>query len=159
LVQRFAPDPAASDASAVETPAEISKTQDERAAKLRAEREERIQDLATRAVEEVRIFTTGTYAQTVEWRRRPFSRHAASDAAFAVVLLAMFLMGVWFVRSGVMEDTAQHLPFFRKLMLYALPAGIGLGALTSFIAMSHTPGDRQDGWLIARGLVMLGNLP
>jgi hypothetical protein len=46
------------------------------------------------------------------------------------------------VRSGVMEDTAAHLAFFRKLALYGLPVGIGLGLLTSFIAMSHTPGDR-----------------
>jgi uncharacterized membrane protein YeiB len=71
----------------------------------------------------------------------------------------MFLLGVWFVRSGVMEDTAKHLAFFRKLALFGLPVGIGLGLLTCFIAMSHTPGERYDGWGIAHGLVMLGNLP
>jgi uncharacterized protein len=37
--------------------------------------------------------------------------------------------------------------------------GIGLGLLTGFIAMSHTPGERHDGWGIAQGLLMLGNLP
>ena len=83
----------------------------------------------------------------------------ANDAGFAVLLSSMFLLGVWFVRSGVMEDTAKHLAFFRKLALFGLPAGIGLGLLSGFIAMSHTPGDRYDGWMIARGLVFLGNLP
>jgi uncharacterized membrane protein YeiB len=58
-----------------------------------------------------------------------------------------------------MEDTAKHLAFFRTLALYGLPVGIGLGLLTCFIAMSHTPGDRHDGWGIARGLILLGNLP
>jgi len=58
-----------------------------------------------------------------------------------------------------MEEPAKHLAFFRKLALYGLPVGIGLGVLTGFIAMSHTPGDRYDGWGIARGLVLLGNLP
>mgnify|MGYP003379613585 CR=1 FL=1 len=58
-----------------------------------------------------------------------------------------------------MEDTAAHLAFFRKLALIGLPLGIGLGLLTSLIAMSHTPGDRQDGWGIVRGLMLLGNLP
>ena len=45
--------------------------------------------------------------------------------------MGMFLLGVWFVRSGVMEDTAKHLAFFRKLALYGLPVGIGLGLLTA----------------------------
>jgi uncharacterized membrane protein YeiB len=76
-----------------------------------------------------------------------------------VALVSMFLLGAWFVRSGVMGNTEKHLAFFRKLALYGLPLGIGLGLLTGFIAMSHTPGDRHDGWGIARGLVMLGNLP
>jgi hypothetical protein len=99
------------------------------------------------------------YLDAVDVARAPFLEKAAGDAGFAVVLTSMFLLGVWFVRSGVMEDTAAHLAFFRKLALYGLPVGIGLGLLTSFIAMSHTPGDRYDGWGIARGLTMLGNLP
>ena len=92
-------------------------------------------------------------------RAREFPEKVANDAGFAVLLASMFLLGVWFVRSGVMEDSAKHLAFFRKLALFGLPVGIGLGLLTGFIAMSHTPGERYDGWGIARGLVMLGNLP
>ena len=95
----------------------------------------------------------------MQWRARRFLDKAASDAGFGVILVSMFLLGAWFVRSGVMDDTARHLAFFRKLALYGLPLGIGIGMLTGFIAISHTPGDRHDGWGIARGLVMLGNLP
>jgi uncharacterized protein len=63
------------------------------------------------------------------------------------------------VRSGVMEHTDAHLPFFRRLALVGLPIGIAIGLAGSMIAMSHTLGDRTDGWGIARGLLMLGNLP
>lgn len=136
-----------------------AKTREQRAAEMKAEREKRIRERKERLVEETRIFTTGTYLETVDWRARQFLEKAAGDAGFAVVLTSMFLLGVWFVRSGVMENTGAHLPFFRKLALYGLPIGIGVGALTSFIAMSHTPGDRYDGWGIAQGITMLGNLP
>jgi uncharacterized membrane protein YeiB len=83
----------------------------------------------------------------------------AQDAGFASILVAMFLLGVWFVRSGVMENTQAHLGLFRKLFLFALPFGIGLGLAGSLIAVSSTPGDPHDGFVAARGLAMLGNLP
>lgn len=174
LVQHFTPDPlavltsaakadagaAAQDTSSAKPTAEKpKKTREERAAEMKAEREKKLQEQATRKVEEIKALTTGSYLDTVELRARRFPEKAAGDAGFAVVLVSMFLLGVWFVRSGVMEEPAKHLAFFRKLALYGLPVGIGLGLLTGFIAMSHTPGDRYDGWGIARGLVMLGNLP
>ena len=184
LAQYFTPDPVAALASAAQAssgtaaraapPAKAKadkatadkatadkpkKSRRERAAEMKAEREKQLKEQATRKVEEVKTFTSGTYLDTVGWRARLFPEKAASDAGFAVVLVSMFLLGVWFVRSGVMEETAKHLAFFRKLALYGLPVGIGLGLLTCFIAMSHTPGDRHDGWGIARGLMMLGNLP
>ena len=187
LVQHFTPDPAAVVASAEKKPADVAaaavpapsavapaaspaakasakpekppKTREQRAAEMKAEREKRLKEHAERKAEEIKVFTTGRYLDAVEWRARQFLDKAAGDAGFAVVLSSMFLLGVWFVRSGVMENTAAHLPFFRKLALYGLTIGIGLGALTGFIAMSHTPGDRYDGWGIARGITMLGNLP
>jgi len=82
---------------------------------------------------------------------RRFLDKAANDAGFGVILASMFLLGTWFVRSGVMEDTAGHLDLFRGLALYGLLIGIGIGVLTGFIGLSHTPGDRHDGWGVARG--------
>ena len=124
-----------------------------------AEREKQLARNRSRNAEERQIFTQGSYAQTVLWRAALFPEKAAGDAGFAVLLTAMFLLGTWFVRSGVMDDTAAHLPLFRRLALFALPVGIGIGLLGSLIATSHTPGDRLDGWGIANGLLFLGNLP
>jgi uncharacterized protein len=176
VAQYLTPDPAAAVASAAAAKPDIAgtvlpasaakataekpkKTPQERAVEMKAEREKRLKERATRKAEEIKVFSTGTYLETVDWRARQFLEKAAGDAGFAVALVGMFLIGVWFVRSGVMEDSARHLPFFRKLALYGLPLGIGLGLLTGFITMSHTPGDRHDGWGIAHGLRMLGNLP
>lgn len=130
-----------------------------RATTLKAERETRIAEQAARKVDEIKTFTTGTYAEAVNWRAREFLEKAANDAGFGVLLVGMFLIGVWFVRSGVMERPGEHLAFFRKLAIYGLPIGVGLGLLSSLIAVSHTPGDMRDGWGVTRGLVTLGNLP
>lgn len=168
LIQTFAPDPAAAvqatgiaaakpDANAAK--GEPRKSQAQRAAEMQAERQKQLDKNAAEKVEELQVLTHGSYLQGVVWRANQFLEKASGDAAFAVVLIGMFLLGTWFVRSGVMENTAAHLAFFRKLAFYALPLGIGLGLLGSLIAMSHTPGDRHDGWNIARGIAMLGNLP
>jgi len=135
------------------------KTKAERAAEAKAERAKNLAENAAKKAEELKLFTSGSYLATVEWRARKFLEKAAGDAGFGIVLIGMFLLGVWFVRSGVMENTRAHLAFFKKLALYGLPIGIGIGLLGSAIAMSHTPGDRYDGWGIARGLSTIGNLP
>ncbi len=160
-VQHMMPDPEAVLAStASKAPVDAAAEAElARAKEVKVEREKSLAEAATRKLDETRIFTTGRYGQAEDWRASRFVEKAANDGGFAVLLVSMFLLGTWFVRSGVMERPADHLPFFRKLALYGLPVGIGLGLLSSLIAVSHTPGDRHDGWGIAHGLLMLGNLP
>jgi len=134
-------------------------TKEERAAERQAGREKQLAEGRADREKELRIFTSGSYWETVKWSGGRFPEKAASDFGFAIILIGMFLLGSWFVRSGVMDDTAAHLPLFRKLAVVGLPLGIGLGLLGSLIATSHTPGDRHDGWGIAVGLSILGNLP
>ena len=118
LFQHVMPDPAAAPAAA--TPARQA-----RAAELKAERDKALQEQATRKAEEVKVLTTGSYLDAVAMRGRHFLEKAASDAGFAVLLVAMFLLGVWFVRSGVIEEPQKHLAIFRKLALYGLPWASG----------------------------------
>jgi uncharacterized membrane protein YeiB len=180
LIQRFAPDPDAGVALAGQQPTNQKapvdatvaakatpeadkkvekKTKQERAAERKAEREKRLAEAKAKNEKERRIFTSGSYWEAVKWRGGRFAEKAANDFGFAIVLVGMFLLGTWFVRSGVMENTGAHLAFFRKLVVYGLPVGIGVGLLGSLIATSHTPGDRYDGWGIAVGLSTVGNLP
>ena len=134
-------------------------TEAEKAAEKKAERAKRMAKREEDIRNEVRILSSGRYAEAVEMRARKFPEKVAGDAGFAGILVAMFLLGSWFVRSGVMANTGAHLPLFRKLAFIALPIGVGLGLAGSLITVSHIPGDDFDGFQLARGLAMLGNLP
>jgi uncharacterized membrane protein YeiB len=129
------------------------------AAKKQAERAKRLAKHLEEKRNEERVLSRGTYAEAVEMRAREFPEKAAAEAGFAAVMISMFLIGVWFVRSGVMENVGAHMRLFRRLAFYALPSGIGLGLLGSLIATSHTPGSSSDGFQLAKGLAMLGSLP
>lgn len=129
------------------------KEEDAERAKSRKEREERIR-------EETAVMTKGTYADVVVLRAQHFVKRAPGEVGFAAILIGMFLIGVWFVRAGIMERARAHLPLFRKLALVGIPVGIGMGLLGAAIAMHPVPGSRgADGWQLASGLQALGNLP
>ena len=148
-VQHFAPT----------VPPSATAASDQKAQDAEAERAKRLVKRQEEKRSEAAILSQGSYLEAVEWRARKFPLKVARDAGFAIVLVAMFLLGVWFVRSGVMENAQAHLPLFERLVLYGIPVGVGLGLLGSFIAISSTPGDDHDGFTLARGLAMLGNLP
>ena len=137
----------------------LEKTEAEKKQEAAAARAKRLATRQDEARNEVRVMSSGSYLDTVELRARKFPLKVAFDAGFSNFLVAMFLLGVWFVRSGVMENSQANLPLFRKLAWYGLPVGIGLGLLGSLVAVSATPGDAHDGFQMARGLAVLGNLP
>jgi uncharacterized membrane protein YeiB len=124
-----------------------------------ADRAKRLAKLQHEIRTEVHTLSQGGYFDAVELRASRFPKKAAGDAGFSTVLAAMFLLGIWFVRSGMIENTRAHLAFFRRLALVGLPVGIGLGVLGSLIEVSRVPGDDHNGFLLARGLAVLGNLP
>lgn len=126
------------------------------AAALKAKK---LKEEAAEIANENKLMSTGSYADVTQLRIKHFAEHAPMQANFATVLVAMFLIGTWFIRSGVMENTGAHLPMFRKLAYIGLPAGIALGLAGALIATTHTPGSEHDGFMLALGLQMLGNLP
>jgi uncharacterized protein len=107
---------------------------------------------------EVRLLTEGSYPAVVAMRAKRFIEHAPGQFGFSTILACMFLLGLWFVRSGVMANTRAHMPLFRRLALFGLPLGISLGLLGAQIATHSVPGT-NDGHLLATGLLRLGNLP
>lgn len=122
-------------------------------------REERIAEYKADMHEEVQVMSQGSYVEAVKLRAKAFAEHAPEEAGFAAILAGMFLLGAWFVRSGVMENTGAHLALFRKLALYGLPLGLSLGLLGSSIATSYTPGQDRGPFQLASSLAMIGNLP
>ncbi|HEU4373183.1 MAG TPA: DUF418 domain-containing protein, partial [Telluria sp.] len=154
-----APAPATAKADPKKPLAKPALTDAQKRAEQAAERAKHLKENAAELALETKIMSTGSYAELVTLRAKHFAKHAPRESGFATLLIGMFLLGVWFIRSGVMENTGAHLPMFRKLAYIGLPAGIGLGILGSFIATSHLPGAEHDGFFFAHGLLMLGNLP
>jgi uncharacterized membrane protein YeiB len=138
----------------------VTKVEAEKQQKQAAERAKNLKERQERINKETAVLSKGSYQEVVALRAKGFVEHAKGEVGFATILIGMFLIGSWFVRSGIMEKAQAHLPLFRKLAMYCLPLGIGMGLLGSTIAMHAIPGSRgADGWQLASGLQMLGNLP
>ncbi|WP_426110246.1 DUF418 domain-containing protein [Massilia sp. PWRC2] len=136
-----------------------AKTEAEKKAEAAKEKAERLKKQADQVVLEQKLMSSGSYLELVQYRARHFAEHAPGESGFATLLIGMFLLGTWFIRSGVMENTAAHLPLFRKFAYLLLPLGIGMGIAGSLIATSHVPGVDNDGFMLADALHVLGNLP
>ena len=134
-------------------------TEARKKAERAAERAKRLKERAEEVATENKVMSTGTFVEAVKLRAKHFAKRAPQETGFASILLGMFLIGTWFIRSGVMANPGAHLPMFRKLAYIGLPFGIGLGIAGSFIATGHVPGAQHDGFQLAAGLLMLGNLP
>ena len=118
ILQRFAPDPdagvtvtaaalaeahkKAEDKKAEDKKVEEKKVEDkdrkqtkeERAAERQAERENQLAEGKADREKELRIFTSGSYWETVKWSGGRFPEKAASDFGFAIILIGMFLLGI-----------------------------------------------------------------
>jgi len=109
--------------------------------------------------QETLLHAKGRYRDVVKFRAKKFVERLPNEAGFATIVVGMFLLGAWFVRSGIMARTRDHLPLFRKLAFIAFPAGLALALLSARIATSHVPGANQDGWGLAQGMMMAACLP
>lgn len=108
---------------------------------------------------EVAILSKGSYAEAFAFRANEFSENWTNVAIFSVLINCMFLIGYWFVQSGIMRNTQAHLSKFKKMAVLGLPCGIGLGIAGSFITTSAVPGLENDPYMFAMALIYLGNLP
>ena len=139
---------------AAKTPEQKKELAEKKEKKLERNKEH-AQDIA----DETRLMRGGTYADAVAWRAKQFVKHQGEAIGFAVIVLGMFLLGAWFIRSGVMVDPAAHLGLFRKLAWYGIPLGLGLSLVSASITVTHVR-DQNDGpFQLAMGLAMLGGLP
>ncbi|MEO7251440.1 MAG: DUF418 domain-containing protein, partial [Arenimonas sp.] len=111
------------------------------------------------SIEETRILTRGKYGDAIRLRAANLVESAPDEAGFTGILVGMFLIGTWFVRAGVMDNTKAHLPLFRKLAWFGLPIGVGMGLLGNLIATSSSAALADDPYFIASGLALMGNLP
>lgn len=131
--------------------AELAKQKRERAKRRKEHREE--------IAAEAEVIRQGSYADAVALRMRTFGKQAGKNAAFSLIVLGMFLLGAWFVRSGAITEPANHLRLYRRLAWFALPGGLALGLVSAAIATTHVRGQNDAAFQLASALALFGSLP
>jgi uncharacterized protein len=119
----------------------------------------RYREQVARSTEERAVLTQGSYPDAVTMRFKQLDERMVDEVGFSVLLVGVFLIGAWFVRSGVIARAAEHKPLYRRLAIVGIPLGVGLGLLGSLIATGRPPGVDDGGHDLAHALLSLGSLP
>jgi uncharacterized protein len=118
-----------------------------------------IQENREKIAKDVEVLSRGSYMDTVKQRFDRLMEGPFNPAGMAFEAIALFLLGLWFVRAKIITKASEHLALFRQIAVIGLPIGWGLSVLASSIAVSHVPGVSGDGWQLSQMLLNLGNLP
>ena len=124
------------------------------------ERAERVLERKNERGEEVRIYTEGSYLESVAYRARQYRDDIPDVAGLSMLALPMFMIGFWFVRSGVIANLRDNLPLFRGLLRWTLPLGLAITLTSVWLHSSFPPGSgRNPSVALARILFDMGALP
>jgi uncharacterized protein len=124
------------------------------------ERAASVLETAKERAEEVKVFTTGSYGDSLAWRAKSFREEVAGTAIGGFFALALFLIGFWFVRSGIVAAWRENLPLFRRLLTWTLPLGLGLTLASVALRSSFVHGQPpSNANALAHALFELGSLP
>ena len=109
---------------------------------------------------ETRIYTRGSYAESVLFRARQYRDELLEAAGLTFLALPMFLIGFWFVRSGVIGHWQENLPLFRRLAAWTLPLGLAMTLTSVLLKPSYLPTpDRDLNAMLADRLFMWAMMP
>ena len=106
-----------------------------------------------------KVLKTGSFVEVVKHRWKEFAEGPFNAAGQAFSAIALFLIGVWFVRAKIITNAKENLGLFKQLAMWGLPVGLGLSVFASTINVTHVAGTTGDGAGLMRNLVMLANLP
>jgi uncharacterized protein len=90
-------------------------------------------------------YSNGSYTEIMSTRIKEYLTIMPGAFFFYPVVLAMFLAGVWASRKGIFKNYMEHLPFFRKLLLWGLIIGIPVSVIYSY-AYTQAPLNEPGIW-------------
>ena len=137
----------------------VVKTEEQKKIERDADSINNIKENKKKIAEDVEVLSHGSYLDTVKQRFNRLMDGPFNPAGMAFEAIALFLLGLWFVRAKIITKASGHLPLFRQIAIFGLPIGWGLSVLASSIAVSHVSGVSGDGWQLSQMLLNLGNLP
>ena len=75
----------------------------------------------------------------IEWK------HFAPFALFSIYLLALFLLGMWVWRTGIVQHLNEYRPVLKRVCMWCLPLGIALNLYVT-IVLALAPKDKVSYW-------------
>ncbi|MFC4728730.1 DUF418 domain-containing protein [Coralloluteibacterium thermophilus] len=104
------------------------------------------------------VYATGGYAAVTAARWQDFVAVTLAGLGNSASTLGVFLVGVWFFRSGVVADPAAHRRTLGWIAVLGLMVGVPLVWAATARAMALEAGD-IGGQYLALSIMLLGNLP
>jgi len=86
------------------------------------------------------IYANGSFGEQLRFRLTEYANLLGGIIFFYPNTLAMFLLGMIFMRKGFITEPQQHKTFFKKLLTYTLPLGI----LCAYILSTYSPQVTQN---------------
>lgn len=147
-------------ATAVAAPADHNATKAAGGKDEAARRAERKAEHERERREQIALYREGSYRESIVYRARKYAEDVRFAAGLSFLALPMFLIGFWFVRSGVVGDIRGHLPLFRRLALVALPIGLAMTLTSVSLNDNFLNADGDDPVVaLAKNLFQWGMMP
>lgn len=107
-----------------------------------AAQQQAMKDLTDQAYE---VYASGNFAEQISFRLTEYANLLGGVIFFYPNTLAMFLLGMLFMRKGLLTQASQHKSFFKKLLIYTLPLGLAGG----YMLATYSPQVSQSdpGWI------------
>ncbi len=109
--------------------------------------------------EETRLVTRGSYWENVVWRTKFFFKNAVSEASLVTTTVAIFLLGVWFVRIRAIEKALSQPQRMRWTAVLGLTMGFTLTTVGKYLEGMDIVQPTAGVAAIASSLIALGSLP
>jgi uncharacterized protein len=98
----------------------------------------------------LRAYQLGSWLDAVGFRLRDYVHHTRPGLFFWFLpyAFALFLLGLWTWRRGILRSPEQHERFLRRFFAIAFPIGLGLAAALTFLRELRFPyGSPLGSWL------------
>lgn len=104
------------------------------------------------------VLALGSFAEVTAQRHEDLGFMLSSIAFFGIGILGYFLIGAWFVRSGVILDSGAHLAWFRRVAVLGIGIGLPLCIAGFWLMRGESPMLPTRGVAGATTLTLFGNL-
>ena len=128
------------------------------AAEMQKGMAEQGQQMAAMGEAERQAYGTGPYLAAVAQRAADTATQLGFMAIGGWMILAMFVIGSWFVRSGVIRHPGAHLPLFRRLRNLGFGVGLPLMLWSAWRHPTMSFSEMNFGIALSQTAAMLANV-